>query len=119
MGYGARTHIDRRNSLQIVGGYLIGNRTHELLELFARHDVTLRIERPAFEVTFESVDALEAFAFENSSGLAAARGALKEIGCWDEAHAAMRQALDRTNQADDGSYRVAWDYLLIVVTKAA
>lgn len=87
--------------------------------LFASHDVALRIDHPAFEVTFESVGALEAFAFENSSGLAAARDALEKIGRWDEAHAAMRQALDRTNQADDGSYRVAWDYLLIVATKAA
>jgi len=85
--------------------------------LFAAHNVTLRFERPTFPVTFESVEAFESFVFENSGGLIAARGALKELGRWDEAHAAMRDALDETNEADDTSYRVTWDFLLIVGTK--
>jgi hypothetical protein len=66
---------------------------------------------------FESVEAFESFIFENSGGMNAARGALKELGRWDEAHAAMRDSLDETNEADDASYRVTWDFLLIVGTK--
>ena len=101
----------------VTPSILWGDPNH-VRSLFAPHDVTLRIERPAFEVVYESVEALEAFAFENSSGLAAARDALTGLGRWDAAHAAMRQALDRTNQAQDGSYRVDWDFLLIVADKA-
>ncbi len=85
--------------------------------LFATHDVTLRFERPTFPVTFESVEAFESFVLENSGGLRAARGALKELGRWDEAHTAMRQALHKTNEADGANYRVTWDFLLIVGTK--
>ncbi len=87
--------------------------------LFASHDVTLRFERPKFTVTFSSVDAFESFAFENVGGLITARRALKEMGRWDEAHAAMREGMDQTNEADDGSYRVGWDFLLTVGIKAA
>jgi SAM-dependent methyltransferase len=96
---------------------LWGNPDH-VRGLFASHDVALRFERPEFTVTFSSVEAFESFAFENSGGLIAARRALKELGRWDEAHAAMREAMDRTNEADDGSYRVGWDFLLTVGTKA-
>ena len=32
---------------------------------------------------------------------------------------AMAEAIDQTNEADDGSYRVNWDFLLTVATKAA
>jgi hypothetical protein len=47
----------------------------------------------------------------------AARRALEAMGRWDEAQVAMREAMDQTNEADDGSYRVAWDFLLTVGTK--
>ena len=87
--------------------------------LFASHDVALHFERLRFPVTFSSVDAFESFVFENSGLLMAARRALEELGRWDEAHGAMREALDQINEADDGSYRVAWDFLLTVGTKAA
>jgi SAM-dependent methyltransferase len=86
--------------------------------LFTAHDVVLRFERPQFTVTFGSVEAFESFAFKNSGGLIAARHALEAMGRWDEAYAAMRKAMDQTNEADDGSYRVAWDFLLTVGTKA-
>ena len=36
----------------------------------------------------------------------------------DEAHAEMREAMNHTNEAGDGSYRVTWDFLLSVGTKA-
>ena len=84
--------------------------------LFAAHDVTLRFERPTFPAMFESVEAFESFIFKNSGGMIAARSALKELGRWDEAHAAMRDALEKTNEADDASYRATWDFLLIVGT---
>ena len=86
--------------------------------LFASHDVALRFERPQFTVTFSSVEAFESFTFENSGGMIAARRALEAMGRWDEAHRAMREAMDQTNEANDGSYRVAWDFLLTVGTKA-
>jgi len=35
------------------------------------------------------------------------------MGRWDEAHAATREAMDLTNEADDGTYRVAWNFLLL------
>jgi hypothetical protein len=88
-------------------------------DLFASHDVTLRFDRPEFTVTFSSVDAFELFTFENSGAMIAARRALEAMGRWDEAHAAMREAMDQTNEAEDGSYRVAWDFLLAIGTKAA
>ena len=86
--------------------------------LFASHDVALRFERPQFTVTFSSVEAFESFTFENSGAMIAARRALEAMGRWNDAHAAMREAMDQTNEANDGSYRVAWDFLLTVGTKA-
>lgn len=87
-------------------------------DLFESHGVTLRFECPEFTVTFKSVEAFESFAFDNSGGLIAARRVLEEMGLWDEAYARMRAALDRTNEATDGSYRVSWDFLLTIGTKA-
>ena len=86
--------------------------------LFAAHDVALRFERPKFTVTFSSVEAFESFAFENSGGMITARRVLEEMGRWDEAQAAMRAAMDQTNEADDGSYRVGWEFLPTVGKKA-
>jgi ubiquinone/menaquinone biosynthesis C-methylase UbiE len=100
----------------VTPSILWGDEDH-VRELFAAHNVTLRFERPTFPVMFESVEAFESFIFENSGGMIAARSALKELGRWDEAHAAMRDALDETNEADDTSYRVTWEFLLIVGTK--
>ncbi len=88
-------------------------------DLFASYEVALRFERPKFTVTFGSVEAFETFALENSGVLIAARRALEAMGRWDEAHPLMREAMDQTNEADDGSYRVGWDFLLTVGTKAA
>ena len=87
--------------------------------LFAAYDVTLHFERLAFPVNFRDVGAFESFLFENSGLLMAARRRLKELGRWDQAHHAMAEAIDQTNEADDGSYRVNWDFLLTVATKAA
>lgn len=37
----------------------------------------------------------------------------------DEVHAMMRAAMNLTQQAEDGSYRVAWDFMLTVGTNTA
>lgn len=95
-----------------------GNPDH-VREVFEAYNVDLRFDRPTFPLDFESAAAFEDFAFEYSGGLIAARLALEEMGLWDEAHAAMREALDQTNEAADGSYRVTWDFLLILATKSA
>jgi len=94
-----------------------GNPDH-VRDLFAPHAVALEFDRPTFPLEFESADAFEAFAFENSGGFIQARKALESMGRWEETHAAMTQALDRTNEADDGSYRVTWDFLLVLASKA-
>ncbi len=85
--------------------------------LFTQYDLSWRFECPTFPVAFDSPDAFESFAFENASGFKAAREALEQMGKWDETHANMRAALDRTNEADDGTYRVTWDYLLAIASK--
>ena len=87
-------------------------------DLFATHDVTLGFERRDFGVAFPSVEAFEAFVFETSGGFVRARQMLEELGSWDEAHAAFRDAIAATNEADDGSYRTTWDFLLAKAMKA-
>lgn len=88
-------------------------------ELFTRHGVTLRVERPALDVAFESVAAFESFVFENSGPVIGARRVLEDLGRWEETYAAMHDAIVRANESDDGSYRVTWDFLLAVGTKGA
>jgi SAM-dependent methyltransferase len=86
--------------------------------LFAQYDVSLLFAFPTFPVAFESVEVFESFAFKNSGGLMAARNALEQMGKWDQAHADLRTALEQTNEADDGSYEVTWDYLMTIATKS-
>lgn len=86
--------------------------------LFTEYDLSWQFAYPTFLIEFASADAFESFALENASGFKAAREALEEMGKWDETHANMRLALDRTNEADDGSYRVTWDYLLAIASKS-
>ena len=82
--------------------------------LFAPHDVTLRFDRPAFEVFFPSPEDYLAFAAANSGGYRTARGLLESQGLWSQAEAAVQQAIADTNEAEDGSYAATWDYLLIL-----
>lgn len=85
-------------------------------ELFESYGVDLRFSLPSFPIEFTSIDAFEAFAFENSGGMISARQALESMGKWDEARALMRNALEESNEAGDGSYRATWEYLLILGT---
>ncbi len=88
-------------------------------DLFEPHGVTLRCERSAFPVGFGSPAAFESFVFDNSGGFIRARQTLEGLGRWEETHAAMRDAIEATNEADDGTYRVSWDFLLTLGTKGS
>ena len=88
-------------------------------DLFAPTGVTLSFEHRDFKVEFPSVEAFKAFVFETSGGFMRARRALEELGGWKEAYAAFEAAIDATNEADDGTYRTAWEFLLIRAAKAA
>ena len=48
----------------------------------------------------------------------AARDALQELGVWDGAKAALRQAFEADDRAVDGSYRGEWRYLVGVARTA-
>lgn len=85
-------------------------------QLFAPHGVDVAFERPSFVVRFDSVDAFESFVFDNSGGYISARDALRQAGRWEQTYANLRRAVQEANEADDGSYRVTWDYLLIIAT---
>jgi len=86
--------------------------------LFTPHDVALHFDRPAFGISFASVGDYLAFAETNSGGYRAARAMLEAQGTWDQAEAAVRQALADTNESEDGSYAATWDYLLILARRA-
>lgn len=94
-----------------------GDPTH-VRELFARHDVSLTFQHRAFPVEFASIEAFESFVLENSGPLARARRTLEEMGCWSEAYVRFLRAVEASNEAEHGSYRTTWDFLLIVATKA-
>jgi SAM-dependent methyltransferase len=82
-------------------------------ELFASAGVTLSFEHRDFEVGFPSVEAFEAFVFEASGGFMRARRTLEELGVWEDAYAEFEAVIVATNEADDGTYRTAWEFLLI------
>lgn len=82
--------------------------------LFSRHGASVVFERSSFVVQFESVDAFESFVFDNSGGYIRARQALRQAGRWEETYASLHRAVEEANEADDDSYRVTWDYLLII-----
>lgn len=87
-------------------------------ELFASKDVSLNFEHRDFDVEFPSVEAFETFVFETSGGFMRARQILQELANWEEAYAEFEAAIEVTNEADDGSYRTTWEFLLIRATKA-
>jgi len=86
--------------------------------LFAPHDVELHLDRPAFGVSFASPDEYLRFAGTNSGGYRAARGILEAEGRWEQAEAAVRQALADTNESEDATYTATWEYLLILARRA-
>lgn len=83
-------------------------------ELFAPHDVEFTFEHRTLPVEFGSPEAFESFVFTNSGPIIAAREALRSLGRWDEAQSALLAAIAESNEADDGTYRTTWDYLLAV-----
>ena len=103
---------------EFVSPFILWGEPDHVSGLFTPYDISWRFGCPSFLVEFDSADAFESFAFENASGFKAARRALEEMGKWDETHAAIREAMDRTNEAEDGRYRVTWEYLLAIGSKS-
>lgn len=88
-------------------------------ERFAAHQVVLDVEHAALTVEFPSIEVLEAFMLSNSGPLVAVRQTLAQLGRWDDALGAVREEMRAANEADDGTYRATWDYLIAVGTKTA
>lgn len=86
--------------------------------LFAAHRVTVAFRRSSLVWEFPSVDAAETFLFDASGPLMAARRTLQAQGRWEATHAAMRAAMHANNDADDGTCRFTFDFLIAVGTKA-
>jgi SAM-dependent methyltransferase len=82
--------------------------------VFAPHQVVFTFERPSLTVAFPSVEVFESFMLENSGGVITARRALEALGRWNDGYAALHEAIESLNEADDGRYRVTWDFLLAV-----
>ena len=82
--------------------------------VFAPHEVAFTFDRPTLTVEFPSAEAFESFMLANSGGAITARRALEALGRWNDAYVALHEAIERLNEASDGSYRVTWDFLLAV-----
>ena len=65
-------------------------------------------------MAFPSAAAFESFMLANSGGAITARRALEALGRWHDTYVALHEAIERLNEASDGSYRVTWDFLLAV-----
>ena len=87
--------------------------------VWAAHDVRLDIDRPAFEIAFASQEDFESLVFDASGALASLRKTLQQQGRWAETLSRFRRSAAAVNEADDGTYRVTWDFLLIVATRRA
>lgn len=86
---------------------------------FSAHSVSFSFEWPTLSLEFASPGAFESFVLENSGPLLTARRALEAQGRWASVNTAIREATDAANEAHDGTYRVTWEYLLAIGTKAA
>lgn len=87
-------------------------------ERFSAQPMTFAFERPTLPVEFPSARAFESFILENSGPIITARRALEDQGQWEAVSRTIREAIDASNEAHDGTYRVAWDFLLAVGSKA-
>lgn len=87
--------------------------------LFAPHGVVPRFAHRSLVWNFPSYDDVEVFLFTSSGPFIAARGALEELGRWDEALAALRAAQHAANEAQDGTVRFTLDYLVVTATRPA
>lgn len=85
-------------------------------QVWSAHDVDVEITRPSLTIAFASAAAFESFVFDTSGALANVRLELERQGRWAEVCARFRRAVERTNEADDGSFQATWDFLLLVAT---
>lgn len=88
-----------------------GEQSH-VRELFDPLGITFRFERPQIPIEFPSADAVIEFMLTNSGPTRASVAALQEMGVWDEARAELAETISAANEADDGTFRTNWDYLL-------
>lgn len=86
-------------------------------QVLSAHGADVVFARPSFVIELDSVDAFESLLLDNSGGFDDLRRALDEAGRWDQVRADFHRAAERANEADDGSYRVTWDFLLIIAHK--
>jgi hypothetical protein len=82
--------------------------------VFASHEVVFTFERPTLTVEFPSLEGFESFMLEKLGGAITARRTLEALGRCTDAYAALHEAIESLNEADDGSYRATWDFLLAV-----
>lgn len=87
--------------------------------LFAPHGVRFRFRTSTLTWEFPSGEAVMAWMLENSGPFIAGRGALEELGRWDDAEAAWRSAIAEANEATDGTARFTLAYLIAVGAKQA
>lgn len=87
--------------------------------LFATHGVSFRFRTDTLTWEFPSDDAVETWLLTNSGPFIAARRTLSELGRWEDARAALREAIAEANEATDGTSRVTLGYLIAVGARHA
>lgn len=85
---------------------------------FASHAVAFRFEHGTLPVEFASVEHFES-TFLNNGPAVSARAALEAAGRWDTTYEAFHQVVLDVNEADDGTFRSTWPFLLAVGRKTA
>jgi SAM-dependent methyltransferase len=85
---------------------------------FASHAVTFRFQHGTLPVGFSSVEHFES-TFLNNGPAVSARAALEGAGRWDTTYEAFHQVVLDVNEADDGTFRSTWPFLLAVGHKTA
>ena len=81
--------------------------------LFADEPVVVRFETSTLHVAYATLEDFERATLGNGP-LVAARRTLEGLGRWDEVSARYRSAVLDHNEADDGTMRMRWDYLIIL-----
>ena len=95
---------------------LWGNEEH-MRSLLEPQSVALEFERAVVDFEDESIDAWLAYGEEKLGPMVMARAVLEPQGKWDALRADLRSLYERENLNDDGSFRVAPEYLVTVARK--
>ena len=95
---------------------LWGNEEH-MRSLLEPQGVELEFERAVVDFEDESIDAWLAYGEEKLGPMVMARTVLEPQGKWDALRADLRSLYERENLNEDGSFRVAPEYLVTVARK--